>query len=188
MSKVHSKASKLLIISSCLSVFTATTAWAAPENHQVQPVQHVVTIDGVAISQQPDIIPPELLQKQREIDDYFAGEGEQELAERGFRFTHTVPLDKVVEIGILPYKEEYAEFLYEKFGREQVKVVEGEQAYLYAGPALAEDEEEVTIQITAADHAGQKDNSSLTENYAWGGAVVLGVIDFIKRHLLFGKK
>jgi hypothetical protein len=68
---------------------------------------------------------PELLAKQKEIDDFVFGTGSEELAKLGFKVTHTAPVGDRVEIGIVPYEENYAKFLYEKFGRDKVSVVEG---------------------------------------------------------------
>ena len=42
--------------------------------------------------------------------------------------THTGPRDGFIEIGITPYSEEYAGYLYGIFGSDMVKVVEGQQA------------------------------------------------------------
>ena len=42
---------------------------------------------------------------------------------------HIPIIEDYIEIGILPYSQENADFLYEKFGKILVKVVEGQQAY-----------------------------------------------------------
>lgn len=72
----------------------------------------------------------ELLELQWQIDRYVFYENAGKIAEAGFTVTHTAPVDGVVEIGILPFSEEKAEFLYEIFGWDKVKVVEGIQAIL----------------------------------------------------------
>jgi hypothetical protein len=72
-----------------------------------------------------------VLIKQKEIDQYVFSDHADELYEMGFKVVYTGPSDDVVEIGITPYQEEFANFLYEKFGKDNIIVVEGEQAYLY---------------------------------------------------------
>jgi hypothetical protein len=69
-----------------------------------------------------------MLEKQREIDAYFA-EHEEELTEKGITFTHSSPMENYVEVGITPFNEENADYLYDIFGVEQVKIVEGQLAH-----------------------------------------------------------
>jgi hypothetical protein len=72
-----------------------------------------------------------LSQKQQEVDQYFA-KHQKELEDKGITMTYTGvdPDGKVVEIGILEYSEKKAHHLYELFGREQIKVVPGEEIVL----------------------------------------------------------
>ncbi|XID94497.1 hypothetical protein ACF3MZ_08240 [Paenibacillaceae bacterium WGS1546] len=97
-------------------------------------------------------------EKQREIDDYVAGPGQSELAEQGFSVTHTGVVGDKVEVGIAPYEEGHAEFLYEKFGRDEVQVVEGEQAMLFgaadAEPISAAAEPVAAETVAAASSSG----------------------------------
>lgn len=67
----------------------------------------------------------DMLNKQREIDIYVFDSHKDEIAEKGFEVTHTAALDNYIEIGIMPYNEENAEYLYNIFGRDIVKVLEG---------------------------------------------------------------
>ena len=67
----------------------------------------------------------DMLNKQREIDIYLLDTHKDEIAEKGFEVTNTAPFENYVEIGIMPYNEENAEYLYNIFGRDIVKVVEG---------------------------------------------------------------
>ena len=128
-----------LLIAGCVTAFGTAAAMAAPdESATVGSGQSygVTVIDPAdpVIGSVPGI-DPALLAKQREIDAYvFGTEGSEELARRGFKATHTAPSGDRVEIGILPYEESHAEFLYEKFGRDQIVVVEGMEAVLMEGP------------------------------------------------------
>jgi len=113
-----------LLLVGFLAAFGGGTAFAAPD-------------DGVNVGRASDAmtltesgIDPDLLAKQKEIDDFVFGKGSEVLGKLGFKVTHTGPVGDRVEIGILPYKESHAEFLYETFGRDRVSVVEGINAVL----------------------------------------------------------
>ena len=71
------------------------------------------------------------LKKQKEIDQYVFTDHADELYKMGFKVVYTGPSEDVVEIGIAPYQEKFAQFLYEKFGKDNIVVVESEEAYLY---------------------------------------------------------
>jgi hypothetical protein len=86
--------------------------------------------------------------KQSEIDKYLFEDHADDIAALGFAVTHTAPMDAYVEIGITPYTEENADYLYGIFGSDMVKVVEGEQAVLLTGN---ESTLEAPITDTAVD-------------------------------------
>ena len=127
-----------LLIAGCLTAFGAAAAMAAPdESGNVGRGPGVMTMIDRGAPEVESVpgIDPAALAKQREIDAYvFGTEGSEELAKRGFKATYTAPVGDRVEIGILPYEESHAEFLYEKFGRDQIVVVEGFEAVLMEGP------------------------------------------------------
>ncbi len=65
------------------------------------------------------------------------------------------PRDGFIEIGITPYSEEYAGYLYGIFGSDMVKVVEGQQAVTLP---LAAGEPDVEVDaLTAVDNAAVGD-------------------------------
>lgn len=70
----------------------------------------------------------EVFAKQAEVDKYVFEEKASEIAEKGITVTHTVSLEDKVEIGITPFTEENANYFYDAFGKEDVIVVEGQQA------------------------------------------------------------
>jgi hypothetical protein len=74
----------------------------------------------------------DLVSKQSEIDKTVFEEKAAEIAEMGFTVTNTGVIDGAVEIGITPYSESYAEYLYGLFGKDDVRVVEGMQAIPYS--------------------------------------------------------
>jgi hypothetical protein len=80
-----------------------------------------------------------IIQKQQEIDKYLFEEHAKEIEEKGFTITHTSPLEGYVEIGITPFNKENTDYLYEIFGNDNVKVVEGQQATLMNDVTSTED-------------------------------------------------
>lgn len=91
----------ILLLGFCLSFFSTGGTFAATED---------------------------MIEKQKEVDDYVFVEHQEELAEKGITVTHTAPLENTVEIGITPYTEENISYLQEVFGGDTVTVVEGQQA------------------------------------------------------------
>ncbi|AOY74579.1 stalk domain-containing protein [Clostridium formicaceticum] len=80
------------------------------------------------LRQEPREISGEMIQKQKEIDRYLFKDHVKEIEKKGFAVTYTGAFDDYVEIGITPYNEESAQYLYGIFGKDQVKIVEGQQA------------------------------------------------------------
>src|SRR5690606_8705030 len=74
------------------------------------------------------------LKLQRQVDEYLFVSHNSEMEKQEFKVTHTAPVDGVVEIGITPYEEEYADYLYGIFGHDMIRVVKGEQAYTLIAP------------------------------------------------------
>lgn len=121
----------------------------------------------------------ELSHKHREIDDFVFAQHSGEFSEMGFNVTHTGPNGEFIEIGITPYSKERAEWLYDMFGQELVRVVEGEQAILYdivpaSEPALGLDTptsdsiaevNATTVSTTDADLSAESDEMFQTIAY-----------------------
>lgn len=76
-----------------------------------------------------------LLDKQREIDSYVFEQHAKDIEKRGFKVTNTGQINGYVEIGITPFNKENADYLYSLFGKDLVKVVEGQQAQLMGNTA-----------------------------------------------------
>lgn len=73
----------------------------------------------------PDAVKKEMYDKQLEADRYLFADHTEEIAAKGITVTHTAATNEYVEIGITPFNEENAEFIYDALGREQIKVIEG---------------------------------------------------------------
>ncbi|XEC96178.1 hypothetical protein AB6A23_06350 [Paenibacillus tarimensis] len=121
---------KALLIGSCFTMLASGSAYAG----SVEPAPSAV------IQIEEGYGSETLREKHQEIDKFLFEENGGEFAEQGFKITHTGPMNGFIEIGITPYDDAGADFLYEKFGSELVKVVEGQQAVTLALPAAAADD------------------------------------------------
>ncbi len=77
----------------------------------------------------------ELTKKQEEIDKILFKDKAKEIEKQGFMVNYTGVVEDVVEIGISPYSEENATFLYELVGKDKINVVEMDQSIIYASGA-----------------------------------------------------
>lgn len=110
-----------------------------------------------------------MIDKQAEIDKYVFEEHADEIEKKGFIVIHTGPFDNYVEIGISPFTQENADYLYEIFGREHVKVVEGQQAQLMTMTGGVN----TTAVATTAAVEGKK-SASIPAVYTMAGFLVIG--------------
>jgi hypothetical protein len=78
-----------------------------------------------------------ILAKQKEIDQYVFVQHKEDIAAKGMTVTSTAPQDGYVEVAITPYNDANAEYLYGIFGKDKVKVVEGQRAVLFGTAATA---------------------------------------------------
>ena len=116
---IKSKLIKALIIGICLTFVLASTVFAKNNNTQLFTAQN-----------QKSSGESEILQKQKEIDKYIFEDHAKEIEQKGFKVTHTAPLNDYVEVGITPYTKQNADYIYKILGKDKVKVVEGQQAEL----------------------------------------------------------
>lgn len=78
-----------------------------------------------------------LYDMQKKLDQYLFVDKVNEIEEMGFEVVYTgVSADEYIEVGITPYSEENAEFIYREFGKEEVKVVAADEVVLYAPDEL----------------------------------------------------
>lgn len=163
---------KNFAVAICLTLFLTGAAFA---NAGVSPDTPVSNSD-----QNVPQISAELLEKQREIDKYLFETHVKEISDKGIIVTHTGPIGDYVEIGITPYNEANAEFFYETFGREMVKVVEGQQAGTMEIAADSGNAAKVSFANESEDEkAFSKVDSSVLWLVGIGGiALVFGVVMF----------
>jgi len=106
----------------CMSVLTSGVAFAQMSGE---------TIPAVSDEAQTDEM-KELYALQKDIDQYLLVDHVKEIEDKGFMINYTSPMDSYVEIGISPFSDENANYLYELFGKDKVKVVEFDQSVIYA--------------------------------------------------------
>ncbi|MGE4283456.1 MAG: stalk domain-containing protein [Clostridia bacterium] len=109
---------KVAAVGLCCSIISTSSVWAMPRT---------IALNEVPVSLEAGV-ENQLLEKQREIDQYIFQTHAEDIADTGFKVTNTGLLNGYVEIGILPYNEDNANYLYNIFGKEKVKVVKGIQA------------------------------------------------------------
>ena len=63
----------------------------------------------------------------------------KEIEGMGFKVIYTGVADDYVEVGITPYNDEYAAYIYDEFGRDIVKVVDTDEVILYDSVGVAPD-------------------------------------------------
>ena len=142
-----SKLVKSMVIGMCFTILSAGVAFAAEDI--VEPVKAQDGEAQILMAQDEQSEGYKAaLEKQKEIDKYLFVEHADEIKQQGFTVTYTGPTETYVEIGITPFSEENADYLYEIFGKEGVNVVEDQQAVLLTG---AHDEEIFTTTIAIDD-------------------------------------
>lgn len=116
---MKSKFMKALVLSAYLVSFSTSAVFAAEVGGGNSASSGKIEVDN------------KMYEKQAEIDKFLFEEHAKEIAERGFKITHTVALDHYIEIGITPYSDANADYLYEALGKDTIKVVEGDQAVIF---------------------------------------------------------
>ncbi len=148
---IKTKLMKVLFISACMLAFPSSAALAAEAEGQ--------TTAAYAGTQEVD---SKLYDKQVEIDEFLFGEGAKKIDSMGFQVTSTCVIDNYIQIGITPYSDANADYLYDTFGKDLIKVVEEEQATLYS-PEIAYTQAPVVSIADTAD-AAETDSSKAADS------------------------
>jgi len=167
--KKNKKIIKVAALSMCLSISSIGVAFADMATTQLAPDEIMTTTQA----EQP-IADEKVIEKQVEIDKYLFGDYKEDIAKKGFTVsTTTVTPDGFVQIGITPFSQDNADYLYGLFGKDMVKVVEEAQATTLDDSKIAETAEVVSV----ADDAKEEETNN-TRNIIIGivAAAVLGFI------------
>ncbi|GGM27829.1 hypothetical protein GCM10011351_12160 [Paraliobacillus quinghaiensis] len=109
----------------------------------------------------------DILQKQGEIDQFLFEENNVDLEERGIFVTHTRPFEDTIEVGISPYTEDHAAYLYAELGKDNITVVNGEHAETFTSGQADSD-------VVTTDVAEESSNPSYLWLYILVGVIIIG--------------
>jgi len=120
----------------------------------------------------------EVYLRHREVDEALFGKYADEIAAKGFTVIYTGPRQEgYVEIGINPYTEENAEFIYSLLGREMLQVVASEPVQLL--PAADNEVEILRQQIAKLEEAlAAKDAQTAVKTWAEGVKTRNGALQY----------
>ncbi|PKM49391.1 MAG: hypothetical protein CVV02_16130 [Firmicutes bacterium HGW-Firmicutes-7] len=119
-------------------------------------------------------ISEDILEKQREIDKYLFEDNADEISKKGFVVTHTGPFEDYIQIGITPFNDENAQYLYDIFGEENIKVIAGEEAEMYT-TTIDSDGGEEDISITSESEEAPEEKSNMPSFiYIIGALIIIG--------------
>jgi hypothetical protein len=136
---IKTKVISALLLGACLTFsLPANTAFAATGDDEQ------VTIQIESISPVDEAI----YNKQVEIDQYLFKEHAKDIEEKGFKVLTTGVANGKVEVGITPYSEENADYLYGLFGKDMVTIIETADVKLMDEAVTSMPES--TMVITAA--------------------------------------
>lgn len=111
---------KTVMLGLCLStLYTGVTYASTIDNKAAE-----VTIKDIAPG-------TDLSKLQNDIDQYVFTDHTADIEKQGFQVTQTVVTNGYVEIGITPFSDENANYLYDLFGKDNVKVVKSDEVKVF---------------------------------------------------------
>lgn len=131
---IKSKLMKAFMLGLCLSALTTGAAFA----------QARVGVTSSSTSEVQSEVDA-LYAKQKDIDQYLFEDHAKEIEDMGFMVNYTGVVGDVIEIGISPFSDENADYLYAAFGKDSVKVVEFDQSIIYASGAADTGTDDVVV-------------------------------------------
>lgn len=157
---IRTKLLKVFALGLCMSAFITGTAFAQSD-------MGTSPASGGQIEAEDSA----LFEKQREIDMYLFADHVDEMETKDFKVVYTGVADSFVEIGITPFSDENADFLYGLFGKDIVKVVASEEAVLYTtevSPDIAvssdvNDSDAIVDEVAGVDAADPAKSAEETE-------------------------
>jgi hypothetical protein len=108
-----------------------------------------------------------MIEKQQEVDKLIFEVKKDELADKGITITHTVPLENSIEVGVQPYNEETITYLNELLGKENVTIVDGQQAFTLTGNSEEFD-------LSKEEPTPEKNNSDFNSMYLYAAIIIIG--------------
>lgn len=152
----RSKLMKAVMLGLCLSAFSTGSAFAQMNTNATEPVAAIQALS-------PEM--EALNAKQAEIDQYLFTDHAKDIEAKGILVNYTAVSEDAVEIGITPFNEENANYFYDIFGKDGIKVVEFDQSVIY----------ETTVAMTdpAATDASAVGGEATATDVATGSEVTV---------------
>jgi len=133
----RAKLMKAIMLGVCVSAFSSNIAFA----------QMTTAVESTALAVTSDeqiTLDQALVEKQSEIDQYIFTDHAKEIEEKGIFVSYTAVTEDAVEVGISPFTDENANYFYEIFGKDAIRVVEFDESVIYqttiAEPAVVDGE------------------------------------------------
>lgn len=128
----RSKLLKALALGLCMSVLYTGAAYAESGGGVSSSFGGTVEVN------------PAMLEKQRELDQILFIDKAKEIEAQGIKVAYTAANKEYVEVGVASLTDEQGDYLYSILGKDQVTIVEAEEALLYTTmavePVMAPDE------------------------------------------------
>ena len=153
---------KTLMLGICFSTLITGTAYAKSYEEK----DSLDKLNGIVEKEAPDYvsaenndtmviysdISDEMIKKQERIDKILFEEKASELESKGISVMETAPMDGYVQVLILPYSQENADFINQLVGEDSVKVAEGaEPELMYTSGIATDDSSMINGAVTAED-------------------------------------
>jgi uncharacterized protein YdaT len=178
---------KALMLGICLSAISSGVALAGTlENRTAD----VTVQDSSTDSKLADL--------QSKVDQYVFTDHFEDFQKKGFTVTHTAPMEGYIEVGITPYSDKNAAYLYDALGKDEIKVVEGEEVMLYTtmdtapdsvpaatvdAKALEKQDEVNKILFQDKINEIEKKDLAITSATAIGDAVEVGILPYTQENV-----
>lgn len=163
---IKSKLLQAVVLGLCISALSSGVAFASTGEGSAP------SDPGVQLTEEENL----LYAKQKEIDQYLFTDHTKEIEAKGFEINYTGITDTSVEIGITPYTEENANYLYGIFGKDIVKVVKSDEAMLYT-TTTAEVAPDAVVSSEAVDPSVKDEIYTTTVVDAAANTGVVGPMD-----------
>ncbi len=118
---MKSKYIKGIMLGLCISALSSSVVFAQEVSSNVTAINVVAEPEGTK----------ELMEKQRQIDQYLFEDHAKDLEAKDIFVNYTSIAGDSIEIGISPYNDENANYLYDALGKDGIKIVEFDQSVIY---------------------------------------------------------
>ena len=162
-----SKILKALILGIFMSVMSSILVFANDNEANRGVTDSSDSIVSVQVVNE-EVVDENILKKQEEINVLLFDQYKDEISQKGFQITNTSTFKEYVEVGILPYSDGSADYLYAILGKDMVKIIEGQEFMITAG-------QEPYIETTVVQKDAEKANNLMMPLLIVGVCVLGGI-------------